>query len=113
MIVEDNGGPPQDAPHLFRNPTAREMLLACATEAAFQADALVRLDAAVGQAVIDGAVTADPLVLQAIDLLRQEARGFADLLGLVAAETSPEAELDGAAVAACMPVAAQRHRLMS
>jgi hypothetical protein len=113
LIVDDNGAPPTDAPLVSRNQTAREMLLACAAEAAFQADALERLDAAVGQAVIDGTVTVDPRVLQSIDLLRQESRGFADLLGLVAAETSPEAVLDGAVVAACMPVAAQRGRLLS
>ena len=113
MIVDDDGaaapGPDATRPRL----TAQELLSACVLEAERQAEALTRLDAAVGLALSGGTARADPRMLQQIDLLRQESQGLARVLRLVEQARSPEDVLDAAALSGCLPVADQRRRLMS
>jgi hypothetical protein len=113
LIVDDEGTPSPGSETTRPYLTARELLSACVREAERQAEALTRLDAAVGLALIGDATQADPRVLQKIDLLRQESQGLARVLGLVDTARSPETVLDAGAVAACLPVADQRRRLMS
>ncbi len=111
MIVEDPSGTPETPTPPPVDKTAGEVLAACVPEAERQAEALRRLDAAVGAALGAGPETLDPLVLQQIDLLRQEAAALSQILRLVAAESSPEAILDGEALASCIPLAEQRARI--
>lgn len=113
MIFEDHfdAGPP-DAPE-SRARTARELLSACAAEARRQADALHHLDTAVGTALSGGADSLDPRALQMLDLLRQEADGLARLLAMASGMPSPDAIIASDAVARCVPLAAQRARLVS
>lgn len=113
MIFEDHfdAGPP-DAPE-GRARTARDLVSACAAEARRHADALHHLDTAVGTALSGGGGALDHRALQTLDLLRQEADGIARLLALASDMPSPDAIIASDAIARCVPLAAQRARLVS
>lgn len=112
MIVEDNSG--RNAPDaLSREKTADELLRGCVTEAERLADAMTRIDDAVGRALVAGASMVNPGILQAIDLLRQEAESLARVLRIVAEHGSSEATIDDGALSEAVPLGAQRARLMS
>jgi hypothetical protein len=96
-----------------RAPSAREMLGACVREAERHADALGSLDAAVGRILATGTVATELGALQGLDLLRQEAEALSRVLRLVATADGPDQPLDAQDLVACVPVAAQRARLMS
>lgn len=91
--------------------TAGEILERCVTEAERQAETLARIDAAVGAALAAGNANGDPEALQALDLLRQETHALSRVLRLVADQGSRDAIIPGEALAACVPMAAQRLRL--
>jgi hypothetical protein len=113
LIVEDPSGTPDAPTPPPVDKTAGEVLAACVLEAERQAESLRRLDAAMGAALGAGPGTLDPLVLQRIDLLRQEAAALSQVLRLVAEGSSREAVLDGEALAARIPLAEQRARIAS
>lgn len=93
--------------------TAGELLAACAIEAERQANALVQVDRALGEALLGGSPDTDLRTLQLIDLIRQELSGLSGVLQLVAEEGSPENIIDVERLTARVPVAAQLDRLMS
>jgi hypothetical protein len=88
-----------------------DLLAACAAEATRQAAAMRDLDGFVGDLLMRGAAAADPQALQRLDLLRQEADGLARVLQLVASQAERNTMVDGTAVTACLPLAAQRARI--
>ncbi|MEI6800833.1 MAG: hypothetical protein WCO04_16710 [Pseudomonadota bacterium] len=122
MLFDDDPGgvstPDPMPPHV----TADALLAACAHEAAGQAQALHRLDAALGRAVAmarngmgDGAaliaaLTAD---LQNADRLRQEAEGLARALNLLATVQMRDHRLTVDQVRGCTPFVALQRRLLA
>lgn len=112
-MFEDNGvsdPAPTEAP-LPEARSVQDLLIACAAEAKRQAGAVQDLDGFVGSVLMGGAAAADPQALQRLDLLRQEADGLARVLQLVAAQAGHGTMIDGRAVMACLPLAAQRARI--
>ncbi|MDG4649244.1 hypothetical protein P6F26_12375 [Roseibacterium sp. SDUM158017] len=91
----------------------RDVLRACVIEAERQADALGRIDNAVGEVLAAGTRPADMRMLQTVDLLRQEAQALSRILRLVSEGRSPDVVLSGADLAARIPLAEQRARLTS
>lgn len=122
MIIfegDDNSDPTPAKPVAHPDQSGRDLLLACATEAVRHADQLSGLDAALGAALIAGADKdrgagqgLDPVLLQQVDLLRQEAAGLACLLKLLSEQEAETAMVDGTRVSACLPTAQQRSRLV-
>ena len=92
---------------------AREVLAACVAEAERHAGEVARIDREVGSCFAGGKVSLQPRTLQHLDLLRQEAEGLARALRLAVSKASPEALVDASDIARCVPLAAQRARLMS
>jgi hypothetical protein len=90
-----------------------EVVAACVTEAHRHASALAKLDEAVGQSLSQGSGTFEPMLLQELDLLRQEAEGLARLLSLATSLPSAKTLIEYDAIEKCVPLAAQRVRLMS
>lgn len=111
-MFEDDGTPdPAPTPTVPTASSVQDLLAACAAEAKRQAAAMEDLDGFVGAILMCGAEAADPKALQRLDLLRQEADGLARVLQLVASLTEHGTMVDGTAVTACLPLAAQRARI--
>ena len=113
MIFENHSdGATDDSAPIAPRPVA-DILAACAAEADRHARAMARMDREVGASFAGGQVALQPQTLQLLDLLRQEAEGLARALQLVLSKPSPETLIDAADIAQCVPLAAQRARLMS
>jgi hypothetical protein len=112
-MFEDDGTPDPvpTAPTVASASSVHDLLAACAAEAKRQAAAMEDLDGLVGDVLMRGAEAADPHALQRLDLLRQEADGLARVLQLVASLAERGTKVDGTAVTACLPLAAQRARI--
>jgi hypothetical protein len=91
--------------------SVHDLIAACAAEAKRQAAAMQDLDGFVGDVLMRGTAAVDPRALQRLDLLRQEADGLARVLQLVASQAQLGIMVDGTAVTACLPLAAQRARI--
>jgi hypothetical protein len=65
----------------------------------------------VGEVLAAGHANGDPATLQTLDLLRQEAHALSRILRLIADQGSRDVIIPGEALAACVPMAAQRLRL--
>ncbi|OYU19954.1 MAG: hypothetical protein CFE34_02415 [Rhodobacteraceae bacterium PARR1] len=122
LFADDPGGTPLPDP-LPADVRADDLLATCAAEAARQAQALHRLDAALGQTLamvraaagqadagLVSALTAD---LQQADQLRQEAEGLAQALALLASLPRRPHLLTADQVRACTPIVALQRRLLS
>ena len=125
MFIDDD---PRDALAATDMPTritARDLLLACASEAWRQSAAAARLDAVLGaslgamrssgSAVSDRPEALAPLAgeLQKADLLRQELEGLARTLALLANVRSFSASLTAEQVRLCAPLGELQGRLLS
>lgn len=122
MLFDDDPGGVAAPDPMPLHVTADALLAACATEAAGQAQALHRLDAALGRAVTlarngagDGAALVAALTadLQHADRLRQEAEGLARALTLLAAVPMHDHHLTADQVRGCTPVVALQRRLLA
>ncbi|MBW7921842.1 MAG: hypothetical protein H3C51_07055 [Rubellimicrobium sp.] len=87
----------------------RTLLAACADEARHLARALAGLDHALGRALASGA--GPPAAAQALDRLRQEAEGLADVLALVAAGPADGRPPDSGDLARALRLHDQRARI--
>lgn len=116
MIFEDHSGPTAPAGagaagDDIGDRTARDLLLACAREAERHAENLAAFDAAIGSRLRDRQPELPPSDLQSLDLIRQEARGLARILHLVANAADPGSTIAGVTLRGCLDLAAQRKRL--
>jgi hypothetical protein len=122
MLFDDDPGGAAPPDPLPSHVSADVLLVACARVAAGQAQALNRLDAALGLAVtmarhgvgdsadLIAALTAD---LQQTDRLRQEAEGLARALHLLATVPMQGHQLTADQVRGCTPVASLQRRLLA
>lgn len=90
---------------------ARQLLAACAGEAARLAGAIDRLDREMARLLRE--VDRPGTVPQQIDLLRQEAAGLAALLHLVAGAPTPDHVVDHETVAGLLKLRAQQGRIFA
>ena len=122
MLFDDDPGVAAPPDLLPSHVSADALLAACVRAASGQAQALHKLDMALGQAVTmarhgvgDGAaliaaLTAD---LQQADRLRQEAEGLARALHLLATVPMQGHQLTADQVRGCTPVASLQRRLLT
>lgn len=113
LIFEDHSGAAAPDAVLSLDRTGYDLLQACAIEAARHADAVTRMDRVLGDALECGEAKGNSQTLQRLDLLRQEAEGIARLLNFVADLPALDAIIDRDAFSKCVPLAAQRARLLS
>jgi len=113
LIFEDHSNAATSDTGLTLDRTGNDLLQACAIEAARHADAVAQMDRALGGALESGGAKGNSQTLQRLDLLRQEADGIARLLNFVAGLPALDAIIDIDAFSKCVPLAAQRARLLS
>ena len=89
-----------------------DILMACADEAARQAEVIGELDNLVGDVLLRSSVSISPMSLQKLDLFRQEVEGLASVLQLLALRAKAGVTIDGDTMASCMPLESQRARFI-
>lgn len=89
--------------------SAHRLLGACAEEAGRLASAIARLDQDVAMLLQD--VSKAGVILQHIDLVRQEAEGLAAVLNLVAIAPTPDHMVDPQTLASILKLRAQHGRI--